>query len=52
MARMSAGIYHLEKETGTWEQIVRRNSGCDNFSGLLIDDAFYVGTEHRGVLRL
>ena len=45
------GIYHLEKETGTWEQIVPEIPGA--VTALVVDrDAFYVGTEHRGVLRL
>ena len=43
------GIYHLEKETGTWEQIVPDIP--DAITSLVVDgDAFYVGTEHRGVL--
>ena len=45
------GIYHLEKETRTWEQIVPEIP--DAITSLVVDgDAFYVGTEHRGVLRL
>ena len=45
------GIYHLERETGTWEQIVPEIP--DAITSLVVDrDAFYVGTEHRGVLRL
>ena len=45
------GIYHLEKETGTWEQIVPKIP--DAITSLVIDgDTFYVGTEHRGVLCL
>lgn len=44
------GIYHLEKETGTWQQIVPEIP--DTITSLVVDrDAFYVGTEHRGVLR-
>ena len=44
------GIYHLEIETGTWEQIVPEIP--DVITSLVVDgDAFYVGTEHRGVLR-
>ena len=44
------GIYHLEKETGTWEQIVPEIP--DAITSLVVDgDTFYVGTEHRGVLR-
>ncbi|MCY3741780.1 MAG: sigma-70 family RNA polymerase sigma factor [Candidatus Poribacteria bacterium] len=44
------GIYHLEKEAGTWEQIVPEIP--DVITSLVVDgDAFYVGTEHRGVLR-
>jgi len=45
------GIYHLAKETETWEQIVPEIP--DAITSLVVDrDAFYVGTEHRGVLRL
>ena len=45
------GIYHLEKEAGVWEQIVPEIP--DALTSLVVDrDAFYVGTEHRGVLRL
>ena len=44
------GIYHLEKETGTWEQIVSEIP--DTITSLVVDgDTFYIGTEHRGVLR-
>ena len=44
------GIYYLEKGTGTWEQIVPEIP--DAITSLVVDgDAFYVGTEHRGVLR-
>ena len=44
------GIYHLQKETGTWEQIVPEIP--DTITSLIVDeDSFYVGTEHRGVLR-
>ena len=44
------GIYCLEAETGTWEQIVPEIP--DAVISLVVDrDAFYVGTEHRGVLR-
>jgi len=44
------GIYHLEKEAGVWEQIVPEIP--DAITSLVVDrDAFYVGTEHRGVLR-
>ena len=45
-----AGIYHLEKATRTWEQIVPEIP--DTITSLVVDeDTFYVGTEHRGVLR-
>ena len=45
------GIYRLEKEAGVWEQIVPEIP--DAITSLVVDgDAFYVGTEHRGVLRL
>ena len=44
------GIYRLGMETGTWEQIVPEIPGA--ITSLVVDsDAFYVGTEHRGVLR-
>ena len=44
------GIYRLEKEAGVWEQIVPEIP--DAITSLVVDgDAFYVGTEHRGVLR-
>ena len=44
------GIYRLEKGTGTWEQIVPEIP--DAITSLVVDgDTFYVGTEHRGVLR-
>ena len=44
------GIYHLENETGTWEQIVPEIPGA--ITSLVVDrDAFYVGTEDCGVLR-
>ena len=43
------GIYCLEKETGTWEQIVPEIP--DAITCLIVDeDMFYVGTERRGVL--
>ena len=43
------GIHHLEKETGTWKQIVPEIP--DAITSLVVDgDTFYVGTEHRGVL--
>ena len=45
------GIYQFKKETGTWEQIVPEIP--DTINTLVVDgDAFFVGTEHRGVLRL
>ena len=44
------GIYHLEKETGIWEQIVPEIP--DAITSLVVnEDMFYVGTERRGVLR-
>ena len=44
------GIYHLEKETRTWEQIVPEIP--DAITSLVVnEDMFYVGTERRGVLR-
>lgn len=45
------GIYHLERKTGTWEQIVPEIP--DTITSLVVDgDTFFVGTEHRGVLCL
>ena len=44
------GIYHLEKETRTWEQIVPEIP--DAITSLAVnEDMFYVGTERQGVLR-
>ncbi len=44
------GIYHIEKETVVWEQIVPEIP--DTITSLVVDgDTFFVGTEHRGVLR-
>ncbi len=44
------GIYQLEKKKGIWEQIVPEIP--DTITSLVVDgDTFYVGTEHRGVLR-
>ena len=44
------GIYHLEREIGTWEKIVQEIP--ESITTLVVDgNAFYVGTEHRGVLR-
>ena len=44
------GIYHLQGETDTWEQIAPEISGV--VTSLVVDaDTFYVGTERRGVLR-
>ena len=44
------GIHCLEAETGTWKQIVPEIP--DAITSLVVErDAFYVGTEHRGVLR-
>ncbi|MXV74709.1 sigma-70 family RNA polymerase sigma factor [Candidatus Poribacteria bacterium] len=44
------GIYHLQSDTGTWEQVAPEISG--NVTSLVVDEnTFYVGTEHRGVLR-
>ena len=45
-----AGIYHLQSDTDTWEQVAPEIFG--NVTSLAIDkDVFYVGTEQRGVLR-
>ena len=44
------GIYHLQGETDTWEQIAPEISGV--VTSLVVgEDMFYVGTERRGVLR-
>ena len=44
------GIYCLKSETDTWEQVAPEIS--ENVTSLVVDgDTFYVGTEHRGVLR-
>ena len=44
------GIYCLESDTGTWEQVAPEISGV--VTSLVVDeDMFYVGTEQRGVLR-
>ena len=44
------GIYHLQSDTDTWEQVAPEISGV--VTSLVVDeDTFYVGTEHRGVLR-
>ena len=44
------GIYHLQSDTGTWEQVAPEISGI--VTSLAVDEStFYVGTEYRGVLR-
>ncbi|MCY3549392.1 MAG: sigma-70 family RNA polymerase sigma factor [Candidatus Poribacteria bacterium] len=44
------GIYYLQGETDTWEQIAPEVSGV--VTSLVVDEnMFYVGTERRGVLR-
>ena len=44
------GIYHLQSDTGTWEQVAPEISGI--VTSLVVDEnTFYVGTGHRGVLR-
>ena len=44
------GIYRLQSDTDTWEQVAPEISGV--VTSLVVDeDTFYVGTEHRGVLR-
>ena len=44
------GIHHLQSDTNTWEQVAPEISGV--VTSLVVDeDMFYVGTEHRGVLR-
>ena len=44
------GLYRLQNDTGTWEQVAPEISGV--VTSLVVDeDMFYVGTEHRGVLR-
>ena len=45
-----AGIYRLQKDIDTWEQVAPEISGV--VTSLVVDkDMFYVGTERRGVLR-
>ena len=45
------GIYRLQSETDTWEQVAPEISGI--VTSLVVDeDMFYVGTEQRGVLCL
>ncbi len=44
------GIYRLQSETDTWEQVAPEISGI--VTSLVVDEnTFYVGTEQRGVLR-
>ena len=44
------GIYHLQSNTTTWEQVAPEISGV--VTSLVVDEEmFYVGTERRGVLR-
>lgn len=44
------GIYHLQSDTGIWEQVAPKISGV--VTSLVVDEGtFYVGTEQRGVLR-
>jgi len=44
------GIYRLRDDIGVWEQVAPEISGV--VTSLVVDeDTFYVGTEHRGVLR-
>ena len=44
------GIYRLQSDTSTWEQVAPKISGV--VTSLVVDkDMFYVGTEQRGVLR-
>ena len=43
------GIYHLQSDANTWEQVAPEISG--NVTSLAVDkDMFYVGTERQGVL--
>ena len=44
------GIYYLQSETNTWKQVAPEISGVVT-SFVVDEDTFYVGTEHRGVLR-
>ena len=44
------GIYHLQSGTDTWEQVAPEISGIVTFL-TVNENTFYVGTEHRGVLR-
>ncbi len=44
------GIYRLQSDTDTWEQVAPEISGI--VTSLVVgEETFYVGTEHRGVLR-
>ena len=44
------GIYRLRDDIGVWQQVAPKISGV--VTSLAVDaDIFYVGTEHRGVLR-
>ena len=44
------GIYHLQSGTDTWEQVAPEIS--EDVTSLAVNEnTFYVGTEHRGVLR-
>ena len=44
------GIYHLQSDTDAWKQIAPEIPGV--VTSLVVDEeTFYVGTEHRGVLR-
>lgn len=46
-----AGIYRLQSDTDTWEQVAPEISG--NVTSLVVDEEmFYVGTAQRGVFRL
>ncbi len=45
------GIYCLNEQLGTWEQIV--SDIPDVITSLVVDrDTFYIGTEHQGVLQI
>lgn len=46
-----AGAYRLNNETNTWIQIAPEVPG-DVTSLVVADDVLYVGTNHRGILRL
>ena len=45
------GAYRLNKETGIWEQLASEVPG--RVTSLAVsENTLYIGTEHRGILRL